>query len=184
MMTQADPQPVVDDRPHRPADDSEEVYFEGSPLLRAQAGRFAAWIFVAIVLVAGIFGVRYVTGQSPWWLILSLLVLAVIAVFVPVITTRTVRYRITNYRIDYGKGLLARDTDTMELWHVEDLRLHQGLLDRMLGVGTIIVYSHDDTTPQLHLQGLPTPEQLFNLLKQRVIAVKRQRGVLKMDPGQ
>ncbi len=62
--------------------------------------------------------------------------------------------------------------------------MHQTLLDRILGVGTIIVMSHDDTTPQLDLHGLPNPMDLFNTLKQRVIAVKRQRGVVKMDSGQ
>jgi membrane protein YdbS with pleckstrin-like domain len=182
-MTQADPDPVADDRPHRPADDTEQVYFEGSPMLRAQASRIVAWTFVAAVLIAAIFGVRYVSPSAPWWISLILVVLALIALCIPLITTRTIRYRITNYRIDYGTGLLSRNIDTMELWHVEDIRLHQSLLDRMLGVGTIIVYSHDDTTPQLNLHGLPDPMALFNVLKQRVIAVKRQRGVVKMDSG-
>jgi hypothetical protein len=33
------------------------------------------------------------------------------------------------------------------------------------------------------LKGLPNPRSLFESLKQRVIAVKRQRGVIKMDVG-
>jgi hypothetical protein len=183
-MTQADSEPTGDDRPHRPADDSEEVYFEGSPLMRAQVGRIAAWAFVAAVLILAIFGIQRVNGSSPWWLSLALVLLAIVALCIPVISTKTVRYRITNYRIDYGQGLLSRNIDTLELWHVEDLRLHQTLFDRMLGVGTIIVFSHDDTTPQLNLHGLPHPMEIFNMLKQRVIAVKRQRGVVKMDSGQ
>ena len=183
-MTQADSERSGDDRPHRPADDSEEVYFEGSPMLRAQLGRIISWTFVAVVLIAAIFGIQHVSGTPPWWLSLTLVVLAIIALFIPVISTKTVRYRITNYRIDFGQGLLSRNIDTLELWHVEDLRMHQSLLDRILGVGSIIVYSHDDTTPQLDLQGLPNPMELFNMLKQRVIAVKRQRGVVKMDVGQ
>jgi hypothetical protein len=183
-MTQTDSTPPDDNRPHRPADDSEEVYFEGSPLLRAQIGRIFAWAFVAAVLIIAIFGVQRVNGSSPWWLTLSLVVLALIALCIPVISTRTVSYRITNYRIDYGQGLLSRNVDTLELWHVEDLRLHQSLIDRIMGVGSITVYSHDDSTPQLDLHGLPHPMDLFTMLKKRVIAVKRQRGVVKMDSGQ
>ena len=53
----------------------------------------------------------------------------------------------------------------------------------MLGVGTITVISHDDTTPRLQLKSLPKARPLFDQLKQRVIAVKRQRGVIKMDVG-
>jgi membrane protein YdbS with pleckstrin-like domain len=183
-MTQADPEPVADDRPHKPADDTEEVYFEGSPMLRAQISRMLAWGFVAAVLIAAIFGIHHVTPSAPWWIALILVALAIVAVLIPIISTKTVSYRITNYRIDIGQGLLSRNIDTMELWHVEDLRLHQSLFDRMLDVGTITIYSHDDTTPQLPLHGLPNPEAIFNTLKQRIIAVKRQRGVVKMDTGQ
>ena len=45
------------------------------------------------------------------------------------------------------------------------------------------VISHDETTPKLELHGLPDPRVIFENLKQRVIAVKRQRGVIKMDVG-
>jgi len=35
----------------------------------------------------------------------------------------------------------------------------------------------------LELHGVPNPRQIFDNLKQRIIAVKRQRGVIKMDVG-
>ena len=80
----------------------------------------------------------------------------------------------------------AAFVDTMRLpdgWHVEDVRFYQSVLARILGVGRITVMSHDDTTPKLMLRGLPNPRPLFDTLKQRIIAVKRQRGVVKMDTG-
>lgn len=43
--------------------------------------------------------------------------------------------------------------------------------------------SHDETMPRLVMHGLPNAKPLFESLKQRVISVKRQRGVIKMDPG-
>lgn len=63
------------------------------------------------------------------------------------------------------------------------MRFHQTLLDRLLGVATLTVISSDATTPRLDLRGLPNPRPLFDTLKQRVITVKRQRGVIKMDTG-
>ena len=77
----------------------------------------------------------------------------------------------------------AKDIDTLELWHVEDLHFHQSLLDRILDVGSICVTSHDQNMPELTIRGIPNPRPLFETLKQRVIAVKRARGVIKMDPG-
>ena len=111
------------------------------------------------------------------------IVLAAICLLIPIIAIRTIRYRITNYRIDYERGLVSKNIDTLELWHVEDIKFHQGLLDRMLNTGDITVLSHDDTTPRLQLSGVPNPRPLFESLKQRIIAVKRQRGVIKMDTG-
>jgi hypothetical protein len=66
---------------------------------------------------------------------------------------------------------------------VDDISFRQSLMDRILKVGTIIIASKDSTTPELHLQSLPEPRRVFESLKQRVIAVKRQRGVIKMDIG-
>jgi uncharacterized membrane protein YdbT with pleckstrin-like domain len=94
---------------------------------------------------------------------------------------RAVRYRVSNYRIDLERGIFSKNIDTLELWHVEDIAFHQSLLNRILGVGYITIISHDDTTPKLVLQSVPRARELFDSLKQRIIAVKRQRGVIKMD---
>jgi len=80
-------------------------------------------------------------------------------------------------------NLLSKNIDTLELWHVEDINFHQSLIDRLMNTGDITILSHDDTTPRLHLNGVPNPRPLFENLKQRIIAVKRQRGVIKMDTG-
>jgi hypothetical protein len=53
----------------------------------------------------------------------------------------------------------------------------------MVDVGSITILSHDATLPTLTLYGLPKPQELFRIIEQRVIAVKRQRGVMKVDPG-
>src|SRR5205814_9566602 len=94
-----------------------------------------------------------------------------------------VSFRITYYSIDSEHGLLSINIDTLELWHVEDIHFHHSLVDRLVNTGDIIILSHDDTTPRLELNGVPNPRPLFENLKQRVIAVKRQRGVIKMDTG-
>jgi membrane protein YdbS with pleckstrin-like domain len=173
-----------DDRPHKPADDREEVYFEGSPQLRAEVARFvvAGLIAAALIAVPILFRI-YKPGVLPWWGAVVLVVAAVVVMVIPIWLTKSVRYRISNYRIDYERGILSKNIDTLELWHVEDIQFHQSLLDRILGVGTITVISHDDTTPELRMEGIPNPRPLFESLKQRVIAVKRQRGVVKMDLG-
>lgn len=175
----------ADTRPHRPADDSEEVYYEGSPPVRAFEASMAIYSLLGVLFIAIPFLFRWWRGHwMPWWwLNLALVVIGIILLAIPTILAKTIRYRITNYRIDYERGLLSHDIDTLELWHVEDLHFHQSLIDRLLGVGTITVLSRDETMPQIAIRGVPNPRPLYETLKQRVIAVKRQRGVIKMDPG-
>ena len=178
--------PTVDDRPHRPADDREDVYYHGSPQLRGEVGPVLLWGFIGIVLIVLPFawkGLNREHTMPPWWLTLALVVLGLVCIGIPWLRTKMIRYRISNYRIDFERGLFSRSIDTLELWHVEDIAFHQSLIDRIMGVGDIKVISHDDTTPQLMLRGIPNPRPLFESLKQRIIAVKRQRGVIKMDIG-
>ena len=162
-----------------PSDTNEVIYFAGSPALRGFLGRF---------LICGLLGAGLIVGAAMlrahgWWVLLAGVALAAVVTVMPVILIRSVRYRISNYRIDYERGLLAKDIDTLELWHVEDLKFHQSLLDRILRIGAITVASHDATTPRLLLRALPNPRPVFETLKQRIITVKRQRGVIKLDAG-
>jgi membrane protein YdbS with pleckstrin-like domain len=179
------PNPVPSNQTHAPhaePGDQEEIYFEGSPPIRSESGKVVLFSLLCIALLVAS-GWMIVKHVGPWWLSLILIAIAITVAFIPKLLAVTVRYRISNYRIDFERGLIARNIDTLELWHVEDLHFHQSILDRIFDVGTITVVSHDETLPSLSLRGLPNPRPLYETLKQRVIAVKRQRGVIKMDPG-
>jgi hypothetical protein len=181
-MSELDP----DHKPHKPADDTEEVYFSGSPLLRAEIGRLSIWWMGGFVLLALPFVWKALHRDHVFphiGVTLGCLVLGLLAFVLPVMLQKTLRYRISNYRIDFERGLLSKTIDTLELWHVEDIEFHQSIFDRIVNTGTITIMSHDETTPKLALHGVPNPRPLFETLKQRVIAVKRQRGVIKMDVG-
>ena len=178
--------PLENGGPHREADDHEEVYYEGSPMVRGQLGKVVLWALVGIVLIAIPFAWKALQKDHHWpiwWITLACIVLGLILLCIPVLIVKSIRYRITNYRIDYEKGIFGKRIDTLELWHVEDIRFAQSFFDRIMGVGDITIISHDDTTPRLDVIGVPNPRPLFETLKQRVIAVKRQRGVVKMDIG-
>lgn len=169
--------------PHSPADDEEVIYYEGSPLLRGELGLVLLWLGIGLVLAAvPIIWLLLDDNAPPWWAWLFLVV-GIALVFFPALWVKRHRYKITNYRIDYEFGLISTNIDTLELWHVNDIRMRQGPIDKIFGVGTIKIDADDRSTPQLILRSLHNPRPLYENLKQRVIAVKRQRGVIKMDLG-
>ena len=170
---------------HVGAPDHEIVYYEGRPLLRADQAKAAFWLFVGIALIA----LPILAHMFEWtwwrtWMTIAAVIVAILAFVLPWLVIRATRYRITSYRIDFERGIFTKHIDTLELWHVDDIKFEQGLVDRMMNVGSITVISNDRTTPKLELNGIPDPRKIFDALKDRVIAVKRQRGVIKMDMGQ
>jgi membrane protein YdbS with pleckstrin-like domain len=172
-----------DDRHDRP-EDKEEVYYEGSPMVRGEMGMFILWTVIGLALIAAPFVWYFLQDYWwPWYVIVGLVVIGLMLMVIPVLVVKQFRYRISNHRIDFERGLLGKKIDTMELWHVDDIKFEQSFFNRLMGVGKITIMSDDQTTPSLELKGLPNPRPLFDALKQRIIAVKRQRGVIKMDMG-
>lgn len=174
------------DAPHAAAGDDEVVYYEGSPLLRGELGTLLLWGTIGLILIAAPVAWWFVDEASfsdYWWAAVASFLIGLVLLAVPSVLVRRTRYRVTNYRIDYERGLLSKSIDTLELWHVNDIRFRQSFVDRVFGVGSIVVDSDDRSTPHLELKSVADPRPLYDQLKQRVIAVKRQRGVIKMDTG-
>src|SRR4051794_25237197 len=104
-----DPQAAIDpdDRPHRPADDREEVYFEGSLHVRGELGKVIIYFIVGLVLIAIPFVYHYLSNGGLWWpwtVNLALIVIGLLVITIPYLMIKRIRYRITNYRIDFERG--------------------------------------------------------------------------------
>lgn len=168
-------------QPHKPADDREEVYFDGKPSMRWEFARLWFLLLIAAVIVLTPILLATFSTAPIWWVWLLCFFVAGLLVAIPWILTYKWKYKISNYRVDVEQGILSKTYDTLELWHVEDIQLNQSVIARLMGVGTILIFSHADRTGAIHLQGIPNPRKLFETVKQRIIAVKRQRGVIKMD---
>lgn len=176
--------PIDAEGPFRAPADHEIVYFDGRPVLRGEIGFSIAMITIGILLFISPLLIRIFTGSFPHAAVTIIcILLGILLPLSPLLFTRTIRYRITNYRIDFEHGIVSKNIDTLELWHVDDISYHQSLSDRMLKVGNILIVADDASTPRLELKGLPNARAIFDALKDRIIAVKRQRGVVKFDSG-
>jgi hypothetical protein len=182
-----DPLPPISttvDQPHAPPSDEEVVYYTGTPLFGGKPEK------VLVLALAGIFSlaspvlVKMTLGHwADGRISLALVFIGLCLWLWAFIIVKRTHYRITNYRIDFERGIISKDINTLELWHVEDISFHQTIFDRILGIGAINVISHDDKMPSLAMRGLPDARNLFETLKQRIISVKRQAGVMKLDTG-
>lgn len=106
---------------------------------------------VVLLLVVGVasFLAALVSAQSwaPWaWLGLALAGLALVGRFTvyPVVRWRTTHFVVTDRRVLVREGVFTRQGMDIPLQRISSVQFRQGLLERMLGAGTLVVESDSD----------------------------------------
>ena len=137
-----------------PASQAEEqLIFEVKPTYRAYVG-LMIWGVLLLVFVIGIFLLI-----RAWYRVSS------------------TRYRLTTQRLFVQTGLIAKKLEEVELFRVKDVTLHQGILQRLLGVGNVVVLSSDDTTPRLELAGISNPIDVKEQIRNAFRAARQREGM-------
>jgi len=102
------------------------------------------------------------------------LVLAVVAVVLlmwwlmyPVLAWRTTVYELTTKRMRLRDGILTRNGRDIPLSRITDVSFRKGVLDRLLGSGTLVVESAGEHG-ELTLKEIPHVERVSTLLFQLV----------------
>jgi len=93
----------------------------------------------------------------------------------------TIRYRLTERHLYCYRGLFTRTSDSMELIHINDVRLVQTLFDRIFngGVGKLIIYCpQDKTNGELILLGIDKPQEIFEKIDALRTALRTKRSIL------
>ena len=100
----------------------------------------------------------------PFWFILSVLLIAAFGLGILIllywyIKTRATALTITEHEIMYEQGILSKDRTSVSLKHVRAVRVTQGFLNRILGVGTVEISTAGDE-PEFEVKDMPDPHQI------------------------
>lgn len=139
--------------PNPPTPAEEQLIFETKPAARAYLGR----IFWGIVLLPVVIGLFVLLGV--WY------------------RTAAVRYRLTTQRLFVQTGLIGKHVEEVELFRVKDVTLSQGALQRLLGVGSVVVLSTDDTAPRLELAGILDPAAAKEQIRGAFRTARQREGM-------
>jgi uncharacterized membrane protein YdbT with pleckstrin-like domain len=66
-------------------------------------------------------------------------------------------YMVTDQRVIMRIGLIARNTNEMEIRHIRGINVRQSVLDRLLGIGTIEINSAADGGAEVVFGGVRDP---------------------------
>lgn len=141
--------------PSTPTDPNEEQeIFELKPSAKA----FLGSIILGIILIP-LFFIGIIILLNVWYRV------------------ATLRYRLTSQRLFIQKGLIAKHLEELELFRVKDITLKQGILQRILGFGSITVLSTDDSNPHIELIGINEPMKIKEVMRSTFRAARKQEGV-------
>lgn len=113
-----------------------------------------SWLsFLGLLLLAGSALLASLGGgEASGGIVVAAIFLLLAAVF---------RYRrlytITNIRIISREGLIANNTNEIELRHIRGMKVRQNVWERVLGVGTIEIISTADGGAEVVFQGISDP---------------------------
>jgi membrane protein YdbS with pleckstrin-like domain len=167
----------------------EQTLWEANPsglLLLGQAVGVALVVLVLVVLAAFVFPVLSDVGRSTWfdaskaWSVLAVVLgayvlLRGIRIALHAARLRSTRYRLTNQRLVVETGLVTRTLLEVDLRSVDDLVFRQGLMERLLGIGTISVVSSDHNAPRLGLLGVKDPRAIRELIRTQAYALTQRQ---------
>ena len=132
-------------------------------------GRAAPLISIGLAALGFAIGRREV-----WFLILGVIVLMLIAAALVLVRRRFgIRYRLTTQRFIQEKGIVTRQTDRIDIIDINDIRVEQGPIERLLDIGTMIVMANDRTDANLTMPGIENVNHVADLMDNARRAVQR-----------
>lgn len=160
-----------------PLSSSERSLWKGGYSGKAMYG---AWVLSAVLTVAALIAMGVLGNQNnllwpiggaaliAWW---------VIVLGVYMVRRLSVHYELTTQRFIHQRGILVRRTDRIEVIDIDDVSFTQGIIQRMLGVGTIQITSSDRTHPELKLTGIDQVATVSNMIDDVRREERRRRSL-------
>lgn len=149
----------------------EKDVWEGRASWRAFYGTWLLWLAIVIVLLILVYRSTE-PSESKWnlryvsWLVAAA---SAVALFVrQFLVIYGHHYRLTTQRLFVNRGILSRVTDQLELVRVEDVRLRQGIIDRLVNTGSVEISSSDQTDQDLTLDSVADPAQVAEHVRRNV----------------
>jgi membrane protein YdbS with pleckstrin-like domain len=174
----------------RKVDAPEEELWTGVFSPKAMTGSF---IVAALLTIAALIGASFVGPPGVTAVGVGALVAFGYLVLSLIHARLSVHYRLTTHRLVVQRGILAKADDRILLVDIDDITARQGLIERMLGIGTVVLHTSDETTKEdspdpgtpnrgvLMMRGIENPREVGDMIDEARRAERSRRGVYMMN---
>lgn len=106
---------------------------------------------------------------------------AALALIWKVVALKSIYYEVAPDRIEWGRGILDRRVDNLDMFRVIDLKLHRSLLECILGIGTVRLTTKDDSDPHFDFVKVRRCRDLYDVIKEAGLEADQKRGVIHLE---
>lgn len=173
--------PAHDAKPDESDKRDRRVLYSGYPSWRAYLGAYALIVIGTILVPLIVLWFLGVLDAGTFTKVIATVICLAIgagAFFGVGIYRKAHIVRMSTTNIETEYGILSKKIDVIELWRCRDVRYRQSLIDRILGIAHIEIFTADVTTPQLEIIGMPASRQLFESLRDAIEIQRQHRNVV------
>lgn len=159
---------VAGNRPLERSDDEAVVFSIRPTLLFVKSGYALA--VVGGLLLAVLLGLVGALVTYPWWSSAAVVVLGLSLLLIPAyyhVRQKMIRYTLTDSKIEIDEGLLNKTTRNVPLRIIQDVTVSANALQRLLGVGDIMIENANENDETIVLRNINSPKEYAEkLMKQ------------------
>lgn len=89
------------------------------------------------------------------------------------IRKKLVRYTLTDVTIEIDRGLVSRTTQNIPLRRVQDITVSAGIMQRLLGIGDVIIDNASEDGGKVVLDGIDSPKKYADMMLQQMRHLER-----------
>jgi uncharacterized membrane protein YdbT with pleckstrin-like domain len=142
----------------------EHELYEGRPSWRALMSFYAGGIGVAVVVLVALGALAGSWGTA----IVIAAVVAALTLVVGYLRRVSTKYLITNQRLRISRGIVRRKVQETRLERVQNVNYQQGVIDRLLGVGTVDFDTAGTDDSEFRFDWVNGPEEVVRAVDRAV----------------
>lgn len=152
--------------------DVEKDLYVGHPAIIYSIGQI-----IPIIVTIAAAAVAILAGAPVAYVALGFVLLVAIIFLRIYLKSVSIHYQITSQRIKLERGLLSKLQESLELFRIDHIEVHKPIGMRLLGQGSLHLFSSDAELQSFYIYGVPNLEALADTLRNCQLRERGRRGL-------
>lgn len=108
-------------------------------------------------------------------------IVVVLILIIKMVRLKMIYYEVSSDRIEWGRGILDRQVDNIDMFRVIDLKMRRNILDCIVGIGSVGLITTDKSDPEFEFEKVHRPRELYDIIKKASLEADRHAGVVHLE---